>query len=748
MIAPRVFPPLFAPQRVLPGSPEAAVIERLAPFFHAGVFASVDLHVVAQLGRRVGVLDPDVLLAVALAVRAPRYGHICVDLHKLAIEDLLPPVQEGQSQSGGSPPCLPGDGWLPRVRAATQLVRDAQDAGRIAPFVLDGTVLYTDRYHRYQVDLAERVRRWSGAEGLFPVDPRDLSHLDQALDALFRPPADQPDGPGALNLQRVAGAVALTRRYAVITGGPGMGKTWTVRNLLALLHLRHQRRHERGETERPELAVALAAPTGKAAARMREALRDGLAQDFEPKLEGVIGAAQITALSDRVRALEARTLHRLLGFRYDAPTRFRHDRLNPLPYDVIVVDEASMVDFPMMAKLVDAVGERGPAGEPTRLILLGDRHQLASVEAGTVLADLCGPTQAARLEFTEDMRQALERFPCLGDLGSRKDPSGRTVVSCVQGPPAHDAVVQFNRTFRFDEKGGIGAFASACLLPPERFDAAAVVDGLAAGGAEDSRGRTSLLSYREQGELPASLGEILLEGYRPYLELLRQGWAGPSREHPTQEVFHRCVLEAFGRFRVLCAHRRGRSGVQGFNEHCVSLLRGRGLISPSGQWWLGRPVLVLRNDYGVRRSGGGRGLFNGDIGLMVYRIVDGERRRMVAFPGPDSLPSVGGWGGLDPSGYVGRSLTEYVEPARLPEHATVFAMTIHKSQGSEFDRVLCVLPAEGSRILTRELIYTGVTRARRGVTVLAERGVLESALGDTVGRASGLEGAVWGEGGA
>ncbi len=744
MNPPTPLPPVFAPAVVQAGSAEHAVIDRLGPFFEAGVLSSLDLHVAAWLGRRVGVLEPDVLLALALAVRAPRQGHICVDLASLAIEDLLPPPDEDTPPP--TPPSLPGEGWVERVRQATALVRDCADTQRLTPFVLVDQALYTDRYWRYQAALAASVHGWSQSQGLVPLADADVPLLGQALEELFRPPGVQVEQADSLNLQRVAGAVALLRRYAVITGGPGMGKTWTVRNLLALLWLRHQARFERGEVDSPEPVVALAAPTGKAAARMREALGDRFGEEFLPALGRFLPASRVRALGKFVLEIEARTVHRLLGYRYDAPSRFRRDRSSPLPYDAVIVDEASMVDIPMMAKLVDAIGDHGPAGEPTRLVLLGDRHQLASVEAGTVLADLCGPTRADLLRFTPDMAAELSRFPILAGLEQRSDP--RTVVEVAAGPAAHDALVQFNRTFRFDEQGGIGAFAAACLLPEDRFDAAQVVAGLDKGGHAGAKGRTRRLAYQGEGELPSALRPLILEGYRPYLELLRKGWAGPTAAHPTQEVFHRRVLQAFESFRVLCAHRRGRSGVKGMNEQAQALLRQAGLIKSSSSWWLGRPVLVLRNDYNVRRSGGGRGLFNGDIGLMVHRGVGDRRQRMAVFPGADNLVAVGGQGQpprLLPEHYQDRSIVEYVEPNRLPDHATVFAMTIHKSQGSEFDHVVVVLPRRWTPLLTRELVYTGVTRAKQQMTMVADRAVIEMALEKTVKRASGLRQEVWGE---
>ncbi len=490
-----VLPPVFAPRQVRPETPEQAAINLLTPYFQAGILGSVDIHVVIHLGRRVGELDPQVLLAGALAVRAPRFGHICVDLQSITLSDLLP---HGPQPPSTQVPALPGPGWLERLRSSPALVRDARDTAGLTPFVLDGSVIYTDRYWRYQAGLAHRLRSWARPGQQQFLADEDFSLLEPALDQLFRPPSGQREPSSTLNLQRVAGAMALLRRFIVVTGGPGMGKTWTVRNLLALLFLRHRARYRRGEVGEPALAVALAAPTGKAAARMREALRAGLSQDFLPTLLRFTEKNTAHELLGFMQDLQAHTLHRLLGYRFDAPTRFRHTQANPLPYDVVVVDESSMVDFPLMAKLVDAVGQQGPAGEPTRLILLGDHHQLASVEAGTVLADICGPTRVDRFQVTRDLATQLERFTCLSGLDRRSD--GRTRVEPVEGPCIHDAVVQFNRTFRFDENSGIGAFANACLQTDQLFDAAEAVRILGEGRwGQGAGGDTRLLPYGQQG---------------------------------------------------------------------------------------------------------------------------------------------------------------------------------------------------------------------------------------------------------
>ncbi len=719
-----VMPPLFAPALVPRGSPQAAVLARLEPFHTHGVLASIDLHVAAHLARRAGVLDPDLVLAMALAVRAPRRGHIHVQLDALRVEDLLPPQPEGAPTV---PPglALPGAGWAAAVARATPLVRSASEPDRPTPFVLQGTALYTDRYFRYQRGLAERLGSWLGPAGRVALDPGDLPRLRAGLDALFGPVGVE------LDMQRVAAATALAQRFTVITGGPGMGKTWTVRNLLALLWLEHRQRHARGQVEAADPVVALAAPTGKAAARLQESLRAGLSEALHPALRGLLGGpGAATEACDFLRDLEASTLHRLLGWRHDNPTRFQRCAASPINADVVVVDEASMVDFALMAKLVDAVGE-GPSGAPTRLVLLGDRHQLASVEAGTVLADLCGPTRADSLRLTASAAEHLDACFELGltQAAAQPDDGVRTVF----GPPMHDAVVQLRKAHRFRAASGIGRFAQACLS--SRFDAARAADVLA-GPAED----VHLLPHGPPGVLDPSLRALLRDGFAPYLRLLRGGFEahrGPG--FPTQDVFHRRVLEAFDRFRVLCAHRQGATGVAGINRAVIALLRDAGLVAGHDTWWLGRPVLVQRNHYGVR-------LYNGDIGLLVQVEIAGQRRRMVAFPGPDSLPSVedpSAPPALGPEQHLGRSLVRYLDPARLPEHTTAFAMTIHKSQGSEFRHVCVVLPRHESPILTRELIYTGVTRARERVSVVGDRPLLEAALARTVQRASGLGEELW-----
>ncbi|MCA9559704.1 MAG: ATP-binding domain-containing protein, partial [Myxococcales bacterium] len=369
----------------------------------------------------------------------------------------------------------------------------------------------------------------------------------------------------------------------------------------------------------------------------------------------------------------------------------------------VIVDETSMVDFAMMARLVDAV--RGA----TRLVLLGDRHQLASVEAGTVLADLCGPVDAAALQASPDLRAALASYDV---------PFGDAVVERPTALP--DAVVQLNRTYRFKGESSIGRFAMACLASD--FDAEVAAAPLFAGAADAHH-----FAPGDGRALPAPVLEAIVDAYVPAFEHLDQAKSVAPADEP---AFHRHTLDLFDRFRVLCAHKRGALGVEGVNAAVRQALAERGR-STNGTFWTGRPILVRRNDYDV-------GLYNGDIGLVVTRRdAEGNPRTFVAFPGPDALPKEG----APPSD---AQLVRYVLPARLPEHDTCFALTIHKSQGSEYDHVMVVLPARPSRIVTRELLYTGVTRAKAKVSLVAERDAFVKALKETVQRASGLRDALWG----
>ncbi len=564
--------------------------------------STLDRRFGAFIGAFSSPADPLVALAAALTSRAAARGDVCLDL--AGPEALEPAV-------------------VPDLRAWTAALERAPAVGRPGqrrPLILDDRGrLYLYRYWAYENrlarDLTERACR----------DTRIAARqLAEAVTAVFERLPGEPDPD-----QRAAATAAGRGGLTVITGGPGSGKTYTVTAVLGVL-----RRLQGG---RP-LRALLAAPTGKAAARLQEALRQGApaGEDAPP--------------------LEVATIHRMLQPVRGTP-RFRHDRNRPLGADAVVVDEASMVDLALMARLADAV----PAD--ARLILVGDRHQLASVEAGSVLGDLCGRDRAE---------------PGRGDGGAL----GRCIV-------------ELRRSYRFAPGSDIGELSRAV----NAGDAGGVLELLAharSGGVEwvdTAKGRTVAPAIRRR----------IVEGYRP---LLRAG--DPAG-----------ALAELNGFKILCPHASGPAGVETINRTAEGLMRQAGLISAAGPgepWYAGRPVLVTRNDYALM-------LFNGDIG--VVSADAGTGTLFAHFPG---------------AGGEVRS----VLPQRLPEHATAFALTVHKSQGSEFEEVLLILPDEDSPILTRELIYTALTRARRRITVCGRAEVIRAAVERRIRRASGLRDALWG----
>ncbi len=565
---------------------------------------------------------PELGLAALLVSRAVEAGHVCLDL------------ADPDAFQGVEPPSDPG-AWVEVLRRC----RVVGEPGAFTPLVLDPVGrLYL---HRYWAD-EDRVARFVRERASRTPAGLDEAELARGLSRLF----PRSDG---VDWQRVAAVAAVSRSFCVVSGGPGTGKTTTVVRILALLA---------GQRPADPPLVALAAPTGKAAARLEEAIRqarDGLSYP--------VGAAD--RLPDRVH-----TLHRLLGARPDGG--FRHGADNPLPHDVVVVDEASMVALPLMARLVDALRPEA------RLVLVGDHHQLASVEAGAVLGDICAGARADG--FSAPFRRLLARVEG-GDLPGA--PAG-------ERGGLRDGVVVLERNYRFGGAGGIPAVARAV-----RDGDPTVVDQLAAGGVPG----VSWRPLPAPGELDGALRAPVLDGYGPAARA-----TDPAR-----------ALDAFGRFRVLCAVRWGEHGVGRIVERVRGILAEAGWIAPRGAWYPGRPVMVTRNDYRL-------GLYNGDAGIAAPDPDGGLR---VFFPSPD--------GGL-----------RAFSPARLPAHETAYATTVHKSQGSEFDRVVLVLPDRDAPVLTRELLYTGLTRARSGVEVWASADALRRTVARRVRRTSGLRDALWG----
>ncbi|MBL8259219.1 MAG: exodeoxyribonuclease V subunit alpha [Candidatus Competibacteraceae bacterium] len=574
-------------------------------------------------------------LAAALASRASGQGDVCVNLRQWAWR-----WSAGAGSAAVVPP--PIDEWLRCLRSSPVVGWP----GERHPLILDRRGrLYLYRYWSYERQLADDLLQRAEADW----ETVEETRLRADLDRLFprHPDLEGPDG------QKVAAAVAALKRLCVISGGPGTGKTSTVLRILALLAAR--------SGERP-LRIALAAPTGKAAARLQEAIRaakPGLG--LEPEQ-----AAQIPE--------EASTLHRLLGGRPDSAS-FRYSGENPLPLDVLVVDEVSMVGLALMAKTVGALPLE------SRLILLGDKDQLASVEAGSVLGEIC----AGAGRFSPAFRARL------ADLTGETLPRGREASS-----PLTDAIVLLRHSFRFGAASGIGALARAV----NRGDAAEAFSLL-----DDSRhGDIDWRSLADAQALPEQLARPVTAGFKPYLQ------AVASRAEPAK------IFERFNRFRVLGALRGGPFGVEALNRLCETVLHDRKLIDNRQAWYPGRPVMIARNDYNLR-------LFNGDIGIALPDPNEPGRVK-VFFLGSDGVLR----------GFA---------PARLPEHETVYAMTAHKSQGSEFERVLVVTPDQPSPVLSRELVYTALTRAKQQASFYGAPAVFAAAVERRLRRSSGLRDRLW-----
>jgi len=565
----------------------------------------------AEFARVVGTLAGETsegaVLCAALAAHATAGGHVCLDLARVA-------------------GCAPFDGVL-ALPALDELIALLAASplttrpGGFAPLVLDGTRLYLHRYWHYEVSLAAELL----ARAQAPAAAVQIDRVRGVLDRLFPPSGDAPD------MQKIAAATAILKGLSVISGGPGTGKTSTAARILAaLVELAGGKR----------LAIGLAAPTGKAAARLEAAL------------------AALPATRDL--GLRAVTLHRLLGFSGGAMPRF--DAANPLPLDVLVVDEASMIDLALAAKLVRALP---PA---TRLILLGDKDQLASVEAGAVLASIAAGAKG----FSPAMRSALARA-----TGERLPEGG-------EATPLGDSVVLLERSYRFDAASGIGRLARAV----RSGDAEAALSVLDEGG-----------EAAWQAHEAEALGAAVFAAYEPYFAAVASG-ADPAN-----------CFAALARFRALAALRGGPFGVEAINRSVERRLAARDAAVLHRRWYPGRPVMVTRNDYALR-------LANGDVGIAL------------------ADPSANG--GIAIVFETAEGGFRKLSPARMPECETVYAMTVHKSQGSEFDDVLLVLPAEPSPVLSRELVYTGVTRAKRRVALASTPEILRAALATRVERDSGL----------
>ncbi len=618
----------------------------LRSFNDAGVIVASDVNVALCLGL-LGVSDDDmVLLGAALAVRAPRLGHTCVDLET---------IRRTADTDAETPVALEDLPW-PEAREWTGRLSESALVGEDRPLRLEGTTLYLDRYWSDERQVASDLLARADA----PVLALDFDVLASGIARLLGADTDP--------LQRLASVASVIRRFTVVAGGPGTGKTTTVARILALLDEQALASGARFPL------VALGAPTGKAAARLEQAVREEADRlDVD------------RAIKDHLSGLGGTTLHRLLGRDPESSTRFRHHRHDPLPHDVVVVDETSMVSLSMMARLAEAV--RADA----RLILVGDPEQLASVEAGAVLGDVVGPaTLGLRMRGTARLELATA-------AGTEVEATEPPSLDGGASTPIGDGIVVLRRVHRFGEEI---ARLAACVKTGDEPGALEVLrrEGAAvtwiAADAED-----------HQIDDTSEIGPVRDAAVHAGRMMLQSARTGDAAE----------AISALNSFRLLCAHRRGPAGAHTWSSHIERwLVAGIDGFVPDSDWYVGRPLLVTSNDYGLD-------LYNGDTGVVV---ADDEGRAVAAF---------------EQGGQILR-----VSPSRLAAVDTVYAMTVHKSQGSQFDTVALLLPGRESPILTRELLYTAVTRARKRVIVVGSEESVRTAIGRPIARSSGLRRRLWG----
>ena len=651
-----------------------------------------------QFARFLGELEDEPLLVLSAALVSYELGkgNVCLNLDTLDKSKLFDLGNTESQELLG----LLGDGvddWQYALRGFFSISTAPESSAK--PLVLNQGRLYLYRYWQYEEKVANLLKSSksfgvNGSEARWVLDrlfQRDYEFLFKAIDAssnneqlqqdlvkwldiedksridwesvcevLRR--ADSPLALGeldnlipinaCLNWQKVAAALAASQGFSIISGGPGTGKTTTVTRLLAMLV-------ELGLAQGRVPEIRLVAPTGKASARLTESIG---------------GALEKLNCEEQVRDLipsQAGTIHRLLGVIPNQPG-FRHNENNPLHLDVLVVDEASMVDLPLMCRLLSALPPEA------RVILLGDRDQLASVEAGSVLGDICS---AADMGYSPTQVQQLEQ---LTGFNLNNYPKAKS-------HGIGDSFCLLRKSYRFDALSGIGQLASAV----NQGEPKQALDAIQAGFKDIAQHPVGPAGYQ-------ALLKLCAQGYHPYLEALG---AGIQTEEDKKQV-----LAAYNQFRLLCAVREGRFGVAGLNQAIRQTLAKQHRVPADGQWYQGRPVLITQNDHAL-------GLYNGDIGIT---LADEDGQFRVIFELPDG------------------TIKELL-PSRLPEHETVFAMTVHKSQGSEFNHTVLVLPDTMSPVLTRELVYTGITRAKKKLELFATNSLLSAAIRNPTQRTSGLK---------
>jgi exodeoxyribonuclease V alpha subunit len=575
-------------------------------------------------------------------------GHICLDIEKY---NLFINEKTETELHELNPFLCSGDFFRGKEISKDSFVSSSSQTDK--PFVLHANKLYLQRYFEYESEIIQQIKNFVEKESFtWDLSEKLLGRQKNLIHALFESSEDTDNLSAAesVNWQLVAALTAILKKLSIVTGGPGTGKTTTLAKILAILY-----------SDNPNLKVALAAPTGKAAARMKESLSQ--AKD------------SLAGLSEEVKSqfdeMEAKTIHRLLGYKKNSPY-FKHNAENSLEYDVIIIDESSMISAPMMAKLMTAISTSA------RLIFLGDKNQLASVEAGSVFGDICLSLGDKMNVFSESNAQLINTF-----IAQEKHKIQPDFISSL--PMSHllsEHIVELKRSYRFKSTEGIGLFSKALIQ-----------GHISDKNYQDSEQCKGEYVKVEEDENSSLLDEFMIK-YKSYIE----------------EEDSKKALQKLNDVRFLCTVHEGKYGVNHYNRLIADFLKKKGLLHPQNGFYENQPIIIMRNDYAL-------GLFNGDVGIIRkddkgvfkawFESVDGSIKQVL--------------------------------PGFISAYETVFAMTIHKSQGSEFTSVAVILPKdEKLAILTRELLYTGITRGKKEVVLFGNKAVIDSAVLRKVERASGI----------
>ncbi|MBU2521342.1 MAG: exodeoxyribonuclease V subunit alpha [Proteobacteria bacterium] len=614
--------------------------DNLVRLHQAGILTDIDVHFAGFMANLADSKYQEIFLGAALASNVTGKGDVCLDLASFAGKTLL------EKDDGMDAVICPELSVWKENLISTRIVGRPED---LCPLILDErNRLYLYRYWEYEKKLSDSIKKRTKED----IGGINLSLIKDSIKRLFPEIID-----GDINRQKVAAITSAFKKFCVISGGPGTGKTTIIAKILAMLI------EQTGKEK--SLRIFLTAPTGKATARLSESIGN-----IKKKLN----------CKDYIKAAiptEAFTIHRLLKTIIRSPF-FRHNSENPLPADIVVVDEASMVDLPLMSKLIQAV----PVD--ARLILIGDSDQLASVDPGSVLGDICG--NKSLRGFTTNFVNKVEELTDEKITDSIKQHKGIKAL--------HDCIVVLKKNYRFADSSGIGGLSHAVKLG----DIDKTLDLL-----KNKNDRSIIFEeILSADNFKQILTDKVVEFYSEYLRTDDPGRA----------------LKLFNRFKILCAVKMGQFGVYAVNKIIEQILRRENLIQTENLWYKGRPILITSNDYKLS-------LFNGDIGITMPIQGSASNDMHVFFRGTSG------------------ELKQFL-PYRLPQHETVYAMTVHKSQGSEFENVFLVLPDKDYPVLSRELIYTGITRASQSVTILGKEEVLRTSISRVIERKSGLHDSLWG----